>query len=294
MSTPVLDPATGTPLPPDSIQRILFVSPKVHVYNIPPLSSTKGHVASTWTADPSRQIFTARLRILETAVAVPITSRDGSVTTDEKVKTDILLEDGQTGDLFAAAPYTSPHVVEQVLDSSRFFALTVQAPGPRGRKAVLGIGFEERSEAFDFSVALQEVRKTLGIEPGFEKGKNGSGSGSGRGKEGKEKEEVKRDFSLKEGETITVNLAGRGKAKGRRSEGSGVSSGSGSDIGAGAGFALPPPPGSSADVGPFLPPPPSAQEIKAQKRLSQTIPMTPEPGSIEELGFDDGEFGEFQ
>ena len=98
------------------------------------------------------------------------------------MKTDILLEDPATGQLFAAAPYTAVTVVEQVLDSSRFFAVTVQGEG--GRKAVLGVGFEERSEAFDFSVALQEVRKTLGIQSagGAEDGRQGSeGEGEGGG-----------------------------------------------------------------------------------------------------------------
>lgn len=187
------------------------------------------------------------------------------------MKTDILLEDPATGQLFAAAPYTAVTVVEQVLDSSRFFAVTVQGEG--GRKAVLGVGFEDRSDAFDFSVALQEVRKTLGIQSLAER-KMG-----GRAAKEKEKVEEKRDFSLKEGQTITVNIGGR---KGRRSEGrSGENSGSGD-------FALGPPPG-----GGLLPPPPSAQEVKAQKRLSQTF-SPPAPGSIEDLGFDDGEFGEFQ
>lgn len=180
------------------------------------------------------------------------------------MKTDILLEDPATGQLFAAAPYTSVTVVEQVLDSSRFFAVTVQGEG--GRKAVLGVGFEERSEAFDFSVALQEVRKTLGLLSVAERKNMGR-------ERAKEKVEERKDFSLKEGQTITVNIGGK---KERRSEH------------AGGGFALEPPP-----EGGLLPPPPSAQEVKAQKRLSQTF-SPPAPGSIEDMGFDDGEFGEFQ
>ncbi|TAQ84202.1 hypothetical protein B7494_g7478 [Chlorociboria aeruginascens] len=260
-----IDPSTGKALPADAIQRVLFIAPAVHVYNIPPLTSTKGYVASSWTADNNkRQIFTARLRILETAIPT---------NNDETVKTDILLEDPINGQLFAAAPYTVPTVVEQVLDSSRFFAIRVVGEG--GRKAMLGIGFEERTEAFDFSVSLQEVRKTLGIE---DMGKSG-------GKKAKEKELIpeKRDFSLKEGETITVNIGGRAGRRSQKSEQS--------DENLGA-FSLPPPP-SGGSLGSFLPPPPSAQEIKAQKRLSQNMEV-PAPGSMEDLGFDDGEFGEFQ
>jgi hypothetical protein len=258
-----IDPATGKVLPADAIQRILFIAPAVHVYNIPPLTSTKGYVAASWTADNNkRQIFTARLRILETAIPTP--------NNEESVKTDVLLEDPSNGQLFAAAPYTAPGVVEQVLDSSRFFAVRVEGEG--GRKAVLGIGFEERSEAFDFSVALQEVRKTLGIED------NGKAGGKKVSKE-KEKPVEKKDFSLKEGETITVNIGGRGRRNQPRMEES--SSGLG-------GFSLPPPPGGGSSL---LPPPPSASEVKAQKRLSQNIEMPPK---LEDLGFDDGEFGEFQ
>jgi adaptin ear-binding coat-associated protein 1/2 len=265
-----IDPATGQPLPNDAIQRILFIANSVHVYNIPPLTSTRGYVATAWTADNSkRQIFTARIRILETAIPNPS-------STGETIKTDILLEDPKNGQLFAAAPYTASSVVEQVLDSSRFFAVRVQGEG--GRKAVLGIGFEERSEAFDFSVALQEVRKTLGIED------NGKAGGKKVLKEDKPPE--KKDFSLKEGETMTVNIGGRGMGR-RHPPKEDEQSSKGL-----SGFSLPPPPGGGG-LGSFLPPPPSAQEIKTQKRLSQTFEPS-RPGSIEDMGFDDGEYGEFQ
>lgn len=263
-----LDPATGRPLPADAIQRILFIAPSVHVYNIPPLTSTKGYVAASWTADNNkRQIFTARLRVLETAIP--------TANNDETVKSDILLEDPSNGQLFAAAPYTEMGVVEQVLDSSRFFAIRVEGEG--GRKAVLGIGFEERSEAFDFSVALQEVRKTLGIDA---ESANKVGK---KPQKAAEKQPEKRDFSLKEGETIKVTIGSKGL--GRRAQGNLQQSGqslSGS---------LPPPPAFGG--GSLLPPPPSANEVKARKRLSQNI-EPPKLSSAEELGFDDGEFGEFQ
>jgi adaptin ear-binding coat-associated protein 1/2 len=272
-----VNPSTGQPLPPDAIQRVLFVAPKVHVYQIPPLTSTKGYNAATWTSGDgnARQIFTARLRIIETALPAP----DGS----EVVTTDIVLEDPSNGQLFAGAPYTAPGVVEQVLDSSRFFAVRVQGEG--GRKAVLGIGFEERSDAFDFGVTLQEVRRVNSLDSsqaGVRKG--------GRALPVEKSPVEKKDFSLKEGETITVNIGG----KGRRISSPPNSSAPGSP------FSLPPPPKTLKSNGgtlPFLPPPPSAQDVKAQRRLSRQSAPQPEEtdgGAAANLGFDDGEFGEFQ
>ncbi len=91
-----IDPTTGRPLPADAIQRVLFVANSVHVYNIPPLTSTRGHTAATWTEDPKRHIFTCRIRIIETATPQPAGAQD-------QVKTDIVLEDASNGQLFAAA-----------------------------------------------------------------------------------------------------------------------------------------------------------------------------------------------
>jgi hypothetical protein len=151
-----VDPLTGKPLPSTAIQRILYLAPKVHIYQIPPATSTKGYQASTWTADNNKlQIFTARLRVVETSIPSN-EEQQSNDDAEEKVTTTLLLEDPKTGDLFAAAPYTSERTVEQALDSSRFFAITVVG---EGRKAILGMGFEERSEAFDFSIALQDARR---------------------------------------------------------------------------------------------------------------------------------------
>jgi hypothetical protein len=242
----LVDPATGQALPEDAIQRILFFANKVHIYNIPPLTSMKGHTAASWTADPSRQIFTARLRIVET-------SFDSASANDESnLKVDVVLEDPSNGQLFAAAPYTDRAAVEPVLDSSRFFALTVR--DPQGRKAVLGIGFEDRSDAFDLGVALQEARRGLGLEADAAKKP--------------EANQVEKDYSLKEGETITVNI---GSKLGRRRQ---PESPSTSDPVTLQSFALPPPPSASSSSA-------SADDVKRKRR------------SLRDMGFDDGQFGEF-
>ncbi|KAK3944850.1 hypothetical protein QBC46DRAFT_373369 [Diplogelasinospora grovesii] len=261
-----IDPATGRPLPADAIQRVLHIAKSVHVYNIPPLTSTKGYTAATWTEDPKRHIFTCRARIIETAIPSP----NGAEGAD-KVKVDIVLEDPSTGQLFAAAPYTSKAVVEPAIDSSRFFALRVQDEA--GRKATLGIGFEERSDAFDFSIALQEAQKALNFE--------GAIPAPAAKSKAQQKPEEKKDYSLKDGETITVNLSGTKFGRRARPE---QQSSSGESAGLSS-FTLPPPPGSASSSGrsnAFLPPPPSSRDVKSQQRQS-----------AKDLGFDDGQFGEF-
>ncbi|KAK4544911.1 hypothetical protein LTR36_003816 [Oleoguttula mirabilis] len=253
----IIDPATGRPLPDSdsAFQRVLFVTNNVHVYGIPPITSTKGFSAGSWTSPTqptAQQIFTARLRVLETTV-------------DSNVKVDIVLEDSSTGDLFAAAPYTSEAVVQQANDSSRFFAVRVQGEG--GMKATLGIGFEDRSPAFDFSIGLGEARKVLGMEPntGGQPGRGAHGSGI-------TEEESKTDFSLKKGEQIHIQVG----QKGRRA--ASPNTAARSDDGVALFSIAPPPPAGKAQSGlPSIAPPPAVEKQSAQ-----------------DFGFDDGEFGEFQ
>ncbi|KAK6220312.1 adaptin ear-binding coat-associated protein 2 [Colletotrichum tabaci] len=292
------DPTTGAPLPADAIQRILFIASGAHVYNIPPLTSNKGYTAAGWT---ERQIFTARLRVLETAwetpaAAAPVPVGVGSAvipvapgapaglaTKENHIKVDIVLEDPSNGQLFAAAPYTSISAVEPVLDSSRFFAVRVM--DGQGRRAVLGLGFEERSEAFDFGVALQEAQKSLGLLDATHAKQAAENTK-------RAEEERNKDYSLKEGETITINFAG--SKIGRRSRPDADTNGAGAGAAASGAalqaFSLPPPPSAprssnSGGGSSFLPPPPSASAVREQKREKRK--------SAQDLGFDDGQFGEF-
>lgn len=261
-----IDPATGksTPLPDTAVQRVLYIHPSVHCYAVPPLTSNKGYSASQWLTQPP--IFTARLRIIETAL--PASGGSKGTTSAETVYTNILLEDASTGDLFAGAPYTNPTVVAQCVDSSRFFAVRVVGEG--GRKATLGVGFEERSDAFDFGIALQDAGKVLGLEAAPV-----GAQGRASVKPVPKALEVKRDYSLKEGETITVNIPSRMARKP-----SGVVQ---DDVGE-VGGAMP-----------FLPPPPSAADVRRDMDDAFGMSSTSTTKqSAEELGFDDGEFGEFQ
>lgn len=261
-----IDPTTSRPLPADAIQRILHISPKVHVFQIPPLTSTKGHTAAQWTVNPP--IFTARIRVFETTSPSSSAPRpNASKLQQEPITVAILLEDPRTGELFAAAPYNHPSSVEQCVDSSRFFAMRVVGEG--GMKAMLGIGFEERSEAFDFGISLQDAAKVLNLTKPQEAGSTGRGGQLGRSAPAQKVEE-KRDYSLKEGEMITVNIG----AKGAKST-SQIST------------------GGKATAMPFLPPPPSAHDVKRSMQDGHDEAAT-HTQTAAELGFDDGEFGEFQ
>ncbi|KAL8861656.1 MAG: hypothetical protein Q9178_001857 [Gyalolechia marmorata] len=283
------------PPDPDAIQRVLFLCSTVHIYTVPPLTSTKGYTTTGWSplvaptaSNSTPAAIITRLRVLETSSASTVTSSEFSEHHNNKIETTILLEDPSSGDLFAAAPYTSPSVVEAVLDSSRFFAVRVEGEG--GRKAVLGIGFEERGEAIDFGICLQEVRKVLGMEGKTMDSTRNSAAAAmkfGRKESGakeQEKEMGKRSWSLKEGETIKVEIGGMGA---KRKE---IVDDGGTDEE--ALFSIKPPPQNTGGML-FLPPPPSAQEVKAERRRSRG-PVIPEEGSAADLGFDDGEFGEFQ
>lgn len=91
-------------------------------------------------------MWKGRLRVME-------------IGTDLPTRCLINLEDRDSGELFAQAPYqpTKPNPnggCEAVLDSSRYFVLTV-VDQHSGQKAYIGMGFPERTESFDFNVALQ-------------------------------------------------------------------------------------------------------------------------------------------
>lgn len=102
-------------------------------------------------------LWKGRLRVVEKGTEAP-------------TKAFVRLEDENTGELFALVPYnptkTNPSGgIEAVLDSSRYFVLTVVDQTTKN-KAYVGMGFPERTEAFDFNVALQVRLRCLLPSPG--------------------------------------------------------------------------------------------------------------------------------
>ncbi|WWC90158.1 uncharacterized protein L201_005091 [Kwoniella dendrophila CBS 6074] len=190
----------------DEIESVLFVSREVMVYQVPPRTSSSGYKAADWNVEAF--LWKGRLRVLE------IGSR-----------CEIRLEDSGTGELFAQVNYTTPwSQVEPVLDSSRYFVLRVEGEG--GKRAYIGMGFQERGEAFDFQVALQSVAK---------RSSNPTSSSDSNPSEPSKPAAPPKDYSLKEGQTFKINIPGRENKKSTPSSSSSSSTGGGL-------FSLPPPP----------------------------------------------------
>mmetsp|Transcript_5063 Transcript_5063/g.13136 ORF Transcript_5063/g.13136 Transcript_5063/m.13136 type:complete len:265 (+) Transcript_5063:96-890(+) len=108
----------------------------VKMYQIPPRTSNKGYRADSWGLD--KPAWVGILRVVS----------KGS-------ECFIRLIDKNSGDLFVQAPVDAfPGVaVESCIDSSRYFVIRA-LDDASGQHAFVGIGFNERTEAFDFNVAL--------------------------------------------------------------------------------------------------------------------------------------------
>lgn len=110
---------------------------EVSMYQLPPRTSNKGFRAADWKLD--KPAWQGVLRV---------------VSADSKCY--IRLLDKNSGELFAQCDVDEypGKAVEPVTDSSRYYALRLDDGS--GRKAFIGLGFTERSDSFDFNVALRD------------------------------------------------------------------------------------------------------------------------------------------
>lgn len=155
----------------EEYESVLLVKTEVFVFNIPPRTSNRAYRAADWNLnEPS---WTGRLKLIA------------------KGKNCILkLEDKNTGKLFAQCPIEAyPGVaIESVTDSSRYFVIKIV--NDDGRSAFIGLGFADRSDSFDFNVALQDHFKWTKKEKELSEEVNKPGL----------------DLRFKEGETIKINM----------------------------------------------------------------------------------------
>ncbi|XP_065874315.1 uncharacterized protein [Euphorbia lathyris] len=162
----------------DAIELVLFQVSECYVYLIPPRKSAASYRADEW--DVNKWAWEGTLKV---------------INKDEECI--IRLEDKTTGELYARAFLRNgePHPVETVIDSSRYFVLRVEENiDGRLRHAFIGIGFRERTEAYDFQAALHDHIKYLDKKRTAEEMEQQFQNTSAT------------DYSLKEGETLVLQL----------------------------------------------------------------------------------------
>jgi hypothetical protein len=145
---------------------------------LPARTTTKGYKAQDW--DPNT-IWKGPMRVLQVTYPSPKAAQVGlgavwkqmhpqSSIESQKISVCIIrLQDSKSGELFGECIIKDAKdaqlAVESVTDSSRYFVLRL-TDRQSGRSAFCGLGFNERSEAFDFNVALQEFGKLIRYESG--------------------------------------------------------------------------------------------------------------------------------
>ncbi|XP_044503034.1 uncharacterized protein At1g03900 isoform X2 [Mangifera indica] len=221
----------------ESYEHTLLVVREVSVYKIPPRSTSGGYKCGEWLQ--SDKIWSGRLRVVSC-----------------KDRCEIRLEDPNSGELFAACfvhPGQRETSVETVLDSSRYFVLKIE--DGTGKHAFIGLGFNERNEAFDFNVALSDhdkyVRREIEKETG-ETSENDSHIDI----------HPAVNHRLKEGETIRINV------KPKPTSGTGMLSAAGLSGSKPKIVGLAPPPETGKIRSPLPPPPndPAAARMNSASR----------------------------
>ncbi|XP_021718271.1 uncharacterized protein At1g03900-like [Chenopodium quinoa] len=162
----------------DPIELVLFHVPECYVYIIPPRKTAASYRADEW--DVNKWAWEGVLKVISKG--------------EECI---IRLEDKSTGELYARAFLRKgeQHPVEPVIDSSRYFVLRIEENiGGRLRHAFVGIGFRERTEAYDFQAALHDHMKYLDKKKTAEE------------MEYQFQNSSTVDYSLKDGETLVLQL----------------------------------------------------------------------------------------
>lgn len=239
-------------------QQTLLDVDECHVFKLPPRQSAAGYKAEEWEGC---HIWTGKCKVLA----------KGEMC-------EVRLEDPKTGDPFAVCLIntndTSTKFVEPVTDSSRYFVLRIE--DGKGHHAFIGMGFQERSQAFDFSVAITDFKNQVKRQKEVKQGVEliqASGT----------------DYSLKEGQKIRVELKGKNKVEAKGPSefakviGMGSSSTAPSSGIAAPSLGLAPPPGGKkaafkSSQGGVSPPPPTLSSSSSTSTAKPAAASAPSGG----------------
>lgn len=269
----------------EALELLLFQVSECYVYLIPPRKSVASYRADEWNVN--KWAWAGALKVVSKG--------------EECI---IRLEDKSTGELYARAFLREgePHPVEPVIDSSRYFVLRVEENiGGRLRHAFIGIGFRERTEAYDFQAALHDHMKYLNKKKTAEEMEQQFQNTSSV------------DYSLKDGETIVIQIKNK-SSQGVKSKilEHGMNNLSLEDKGNSKEPILPikPPPPPSSPHSPVLSPVPAVQKSQSTSPSNPSHEGAPKPNSPDsvkqeakeqhspetESGEDatDDDFGDFQ
>ncbi|CAN1759358.1 Uncharacterized protein At1g03900 [Linum perenne] len=196
----VAAPKVGGGEEPDAVELVLFKVPECYVYLIPP-RKTAGSYSRADEWDVNKWAWEGSLKVVSRTEECIIRLEDKST-----VASFILL---RAGELYARAFLRrgEPHPVEPVIDSSRYFVLRIEENiDGRLRHAFIGVGFRERTEAYDFQAALHDHMKYLDKKKTAEEMEQHFQHTSGH------------DYSLKEGETLVLQIKNPRTGRGLKSQ----------------------------------------------------------------------------
>ncbi|CAO2183334.1 unnamed protein product, partial [Urochloa humidicola] len=162
----------------EPLELVLFQVAECYVYLIPPRKTAASYRADEWNVN--KWAWEGALKVVSKG--------------EECI---IKLEDKNTAELYARAFLREgePHPVEPVIDSSRYFVLRIEENiDGRQRHAFIGLGFRERTEAYDFQAALHDHMKYLNKKKAAEEMVQHY------------EKQSSVDYSLKEGETLVLQL----------------------------------------------------------------------------------------
>ncbi|CAN0520982.1 unnamed protein product, partial [Ectocarpus sp. 12 AP-2014] len=179
------------------IEQPLLTIKEVFVYRVPPLRASSGHRAEEWgLANP---VFTEGvLKIAQVGNACclrlfkPPPEGELGATPELFAQCEVLLDGGRTLQVY----------VESVIDSSRYFVLRCEDKAS-GRHAYVGVGFRERSSAFDFKAVLDDFVRFLDRQ---KRAEETSANEEEEGEEALGPVKPMKDLSIAEGQKLHIGL----------------------------------------------------------------------------------------